>query len=243
MFAFIGIGVGTFVMAPLFEMARDLYGNTGFFIALAGLTANMIVFGALCFPSKLEKYTKEKRKQEVELEKKEGRSYILSMLCFYFQIAKKKPVICLSIARFGYCVGIHLVYVHLPKFAMEMGSTSTEASFLLSISGILGVVGRILTGIAANHEEIDDILLYAGTMGIVSFVTFLFPLFSNSFAGQVVYAVFLGLYFGCCNVVIGSINIKFAGVECMATAIGIELFCGGIGSMLGPILAGMVFSI
>ena len=147
-------------------------------------------------------------------------------------------MVLLSIARFGYCLGVHLVYVHLPKYAMQMRFSPSETSFLISISGIPGVMGRILTGIAATHEEIDDILLYGGTMGITSLATFLFPLFSNSFAGQVVYAVFLGFYFGCCNVVIGSINIRFVGVECLATAIGIELFCGGIGSILGPVLAG-----
>ena len=225
-------------MAPLFEMARDYYGNTGFFIALAGLSANIIVFGTLCIPSKLEILTQEKRQQEIQLKKTKDRSYILSAFHFYYSIVKRKPVICLCVARFGYSVGIHLIHVHLPNYAIQMGSTASEASYLVSISGILGVLGRVLTGIAANDDGVDDILLFSGTMGIASLATFLFPLFSYSFAGQAVYAVLLGLYFGCCNVVMASINIKFVGVECMATAIGIEVFCGGFGSMLGPVLAG-----
>ena len=226
-------------MAPLFEGARELYGNTGFFVALAGLTANITVFGMLCFPSQLEIYTQKKRKEEFELRRQDGKSEAWSVIRFYLTVAQKKTVICLCVARFGYCLGIHLIYVHLPKYATQMGSTSVQASFLVSVSGILGVIGRILTGIAANHKEIDDILLYAGSMGIVSLATLVFPLYSASYAGQVAYAIVLGLYFGCCNVVLGSINIKFAGIECMATAIGLELFIGGIGSITGPVIAGM----
>ena len=64
-------------MAPLFEMARDVYGNQGFFIALAGLTANMIVFGTICFPSSLEQYAKEKRRQQTEQDKEKRRTYLL----------------------------------------------------------------------------------------------------------------------------------------------------------------------
>ena len=226
-------------MAPLFELARDYYGNTGFFFALAGLSANTVVFGTLCIPSKLEKYTKEKRKQDIKLhEAKQHSHIILSTIRFYYHIIKQKPVVCLCIARVGYSVGIHLIHVHLPNYAVQMGSTTSEASFLISVSGILGVLGRVLTGIAANDDGIDDILLFSGTMGITSLATFLFPLFSHSFSGQVIYAVFLGTYFGCCNVVVASINIRFVGVESMATAMGIEVFCAGFGSMLGPVLAG-----
>lgn len=235
-----GIGVGMFVMAPIFEAARDFYGNSGFFIALAGLTANMIVFGTMYFPSKLERYTQEKRKQKFELKTQEGHSWTWTVICFYVHVAKKRPVLCLCFCMFCYCLGTHLVFLHLPKYALHMGSTSIQASFLVSITGIMGVTGRVLTGIAANHNEIDELLLYAGSMGVVSLATLLLPLFSDTFAGQAAYASILGLYFGCCYVLTGSVNIQFVGVESMTTATGIEFFCGGIGSVVGPVLAGVI---
>ena len=233
-----GIGVGLFVMAPVYEVARDFYGNSGFFIALAGITANMVVFGTLYFPSKLEKYTQEKRKQEFEIKAKEGNAWTWSVISFYAHVARKWPVLCLCLCMFCYCLGTHLIFLHFPNYAVHQGSTTVQASFLVSVIGILGVSGRVLTGIAANHEKIDDILLYAGAMGIVGLATILLPLYSDLYAGQAAYAAILGLYFGCCYVLTGSVNIKFVGVEGMPIATGIEFFCGGIGSLVGPVLAG-----
>ena len=228
-------------MAPLYEFAREFYGNSGFFIALAGINANMIVFGTLCFPSKLERYTEEKLKQDFELKAREGNSCPLlkSVICFYAQVLRKKTVLCLCSCMFCYCLGIHLIFLHFPTYAVHQGSTTVQASFLVSVIGILGVPGRVLAGIAANHEKIDDILVYAGTMGIVALATLLLPFYAGAYAGQAAYSAIFGLYFGCCFVITGSVNIKFVGIEGMHIAAGIEFFCGGIGSVVGPVLAGM----
>ena len=229
-------------MVPLFEAAREFYGNSGFFIALAGLTANITVLGTLCFPSKLELYTQNKRKNEMLLKTRDGRSRVWSVMRFYLHVAFQKPVLCLCFCMLSYCLATHLIFLHLPKYAIQEGSTSTQASLLLSICGIMGLFGRLMTGLSTNHHTIDEILLYSGTMGVVSLVTLLFPLYSNSFLGQAAYSAIYGLYFGCCYVVTGSVNIRFVGMKCMAAAIGLEFFYGGIGSVIGPVLAGMYVS-
>ena len=104
----------------------------------------------------------------------------------------------------------------------------------------MGIIGRPLAELAANIEQIDDLLIYSGTIGMTGLATVLFPLFSNFYVGQIVYAIFLGLYFGCCYVVTGSVFIKLVGVEFMAKAIGFQFFCGSIGSVMGPVIAGNV---
>ena len=131
-----------------------------------------------------------------------------------------------------------MVILHLPNYAVHKGSTPAQASLLISVSGIMGMIGRILTGIAANHKKVDDILLYAGSMGVVSLFTFLFPLFSHSFGGQAFYAAIFGLYFGSCMVVTGSVNIRLVGMQSMTAAIGLEFCFCGLGAVVGPVLAG-----
>ena len=232
--------MGLFVMAPVYEVARNFYGNSGFFIALAGLTANIIVFGTLYFPSKLERYTQDQRKQGIELKEKDGGLWAWPVISFYAHVARKRPVICLSLCMFCYCFGTYVIFLHFPNYSVHQGSTTVQASFLVSVIGVLGVIGRVLTGITANNEKIDDILLYAGAMGVVGLATLLLPLYSGSYAGQAAYSAIFGLYFGCCYVLTGSVNIKFVGVEGMPIATGIEFFCGGIGSLVGPVLAGML---
>ena len=235
-----GIGAGMFVMAPIYEIARDYYGNSGFFIILAGLSANIIVFGMMCFPSKLEIHTQERRKQDITRKtQKKNSSELFSVVKFYIHVAFKKPVLCLCFCMFNYGLGTFLVILHLPNYAVHKGSTSIQGSFLLSICGSMGVLGRILTGIAANYDKIDEILIFSGSMGVVSLATLLFPLFSYSFAGQVVYSAIFGMYFGSCYVLTGSVNIKFVGVKAMSAAIGLEFFYCGLGAVIGPVLAGL----
>ena len=231
------------VIAPLFEAAREYYGNSGFFIALAGINANLIVCGMLCFPSKLEIYTQKKRRQDIlQQTNKKQHSQFYSVLKFYLRVAIKKPVICLCFCLFNYGFGTSLVFLHLPNYAVHVGSTSIQGSLLISICGIMGLIGRILTGIIANFEKIDEIVLYAGSMLVVSIATFLFQFYSYTFAGQVVYVCFLGLFFGSCYVLITSVNIRFAGVKCMAAATGLQFFWFGIGAVVGPVVAGICFS-
>ena len=225
-------------MAPLYEAARDFYGDTGLFIALAGLAANMIVFGTLCIPSKLEIYTQEKRKSDVDKKTHEGKSVAWQAFKIYLHVVKQRSVLCLCFCMINYNFGKHLVFLHFPKYSTEMGFTPAQASFLLSLSGIMGIIGRTLAGLAANDEQIDDLLIYSGTMGMTGLATVLFPIFSKYYIGQTIYAIFLGLYFGCCYAVTGSVFIKLVGVEFMATGIGIQFFFGGIGSVIGPVLAG-----
>ena len=234
-----GIGAGMFVMAPLFEAARDFYGNSGLFIALAGLTIHIIVFGMLCFPSKLELHTQKKRRRQIKRQSQKGQPNLYSSLCFYLHILLEKPVLCLCFCMFNYGLGTFLIFLHLPNYAVHKGLTSIQGSLLVSVCGAMGLIGRILTGFAANHEKIDDILIYAGSMGVVSLATFLFPLYSFSFPGQAFYSAILGLYFGCCYVLTGSVNIKFVGIKSMSAAIGIEFFFCGLGALVGPVLAGM----
>ena len=229
-----------FVMAPVYEVARDFYGNSGFFIALAGLSANIIVFGTLCFPSKLELHTQRKRKQDIAQKHRKSNSGLYSVIKFYIHVALKRPVLCLCFCMFNYGLGTFQIFLHLPSYAVHKGSTSVQGSILVSVCGIMGVIGRILTGFAANHEKIDEIILFGGSMGVVSLATFLFPLFAYSLAGQIVYSAILGLYFGCCYVLTGSVNIKFVGVKSMAAAIGLEFFFCGIGAAVGPVLAGLI---
>ena len=229
-------------ISPLFEVAREHYGNVGFFITLAGINANIIVCGMLCFPSKLELHIQQKRKQNVTYQRQKSHSKLYSDLCFYMNVAIKKPVLCLCFCMFNYGFGIILVFVHLPNYALHKGSSSVQGSLLISICGVTGLLGRILTGVAASHKKLDEIILYTGSIGIVSLASFLFPLYSYSFAGQVIYSGILGMFFGACFVLAGSVNIKFVGVNCMSAALGLELFWFGIGGILGPVVAGKVGS-
>jgi MFS family permease len=121
---------------------------------------------------------------------------------------------------------------------VSKGFSKAQASFMLSLTGILAVFGRLLTGFVASLHKLIDIWLYSGSFVVVSLATIVYPYISNTIAGNIVYAVVLGLFFGCCYVLMTSVNMSFVDIKYVSAAIGVELLFGGIGAVLGPEFAG-----
>ena len=231
-----GVGAGLFVLAPVLQIARDYYGPTGFFIVLATLTANIITFGRMCFPSKLELHTQTRRKLDSTLSR--SNKSIFASVKPYLNVLTNKGMVCLFLCMFFYCLGTYLVYLHLPTFIVTKGFSAVQASFLISLSGILSLFGRLATGVVANLNRINDTILYAGSMCTVGIATFIYPFTADSFAGHVVYTVILGLFFGSCYVTITAVSLKFVEISYVAAAIGLQFCFGGIGAVIGPVCAG-----
>ena len=226
-----GAGLGIFIVGPMTEIARETYGTSGCFFILAAFALHNVVFGALMRPSALEHAAHKLRRTR--------NSISVAPLLVYLKVCMNKCVICLSLSMFCFSIGSFSIFIHLPNYSIYKGFTSLQASFLISISGFMTIICRILTGTAANDEGVDELYIFVGSMWLQSAVTFLLPTFGGWYAGQVVFAGIIGLYFGCCYVLLPTINKKTVGVENMASALGIEYFIAGLGSIIGPVLAGM----
>lgn len=233
-----GMGAGLFVLAPIMQLSREYYGPIGFFIILAAMTANIITFGTLCFPSRLELHLKLQRR--IQSERSSEKRTFFAMLKPYLSAMYNKGMICLFLCMFFYCLGTYLIYLHLPTFIVTKGFTAVQASFLISLSGILALFGRLLTGMVANLNRINDTVLYSGSMGIVAIASFVYPFSADYFAGHVIYTVLLGLFFGSCYITIIAVSLKFVRMSYVAAAIGLQFCFGGVGAVIGPVCAGVV---
>ena len=234
-----GVGVGLFVLAPLMHFSREYYGFTGFYIILAAAALNNITFGMLCYPSKLEKHAKRRRKFDALLRKEDNNLNSACGTCSsYIKVIFNKAILCLEVSMFIYLWGVFIVFLYLPTYTVMKGSTEGQTAMLVALSGIMTVFGRFSIGVLSNMKLIADIWLYSGSIGIVAIATLLFPFYSHNYIGQIVFSALIGLFFGNCYVLTTCINIKYVGVKYMAAAIGFELFFGGFGSVMGPVFAG-----
>lgn len=223
------------------QYLRDVYGPAGFFIIMAGIFSNIITLGTLCFPNRLEKCAKELRRSE-HRKCSEGLTYKpfkCTLLQRYWTVLTNKGICCLCVANFSYCMALYLMYLHFPNFIVYKGFSSEQAALFISISGIFNVVGRILAGVLANCRRVCEICVYAGTMGVVSVISFMYPFLAQYYFGQVVYFVMLGLFVGPSAVVATCVSLKFVGVNHIATALGLQLSSAGVGAIVGPVLTGM----
>ncbi|KAL3863042.1 hypothetical protein ACJMK2_004824 [Sinanodonta woodiana] len=231
-----GVGIGVFVFSPVLQIVRDYYGNRGFFIILAGLALHQFVFGALCKPSSLE-MERHINKRAATSDKV---SFSWSSMRRNCDVYMHKPILCFSLSMLMYGVGTYMIFIHLPNYSIQKGYTAFQASWLISVCGLFTVVSRILTIIASNNDNIDDIILYSGLFGSLALGTFLFPLYSGAFAGQVVFSIMLGTYFGGCYAIMNSISMRLVGLKHLAAATGMELFCCSLGTVIGPVVSGAI---
>ncbi|XP_033757480.1 monocarboxylate transporter 3-like isoform X2 [Pecten maximus] len=239
-FASCGAGVGVFILSPVIQLAKEEYGNQGFFFIMAGIALNMFVFGSLCFPSYLE-YNQE----EINLSDTNLSVSLLSLstkkvIRERVQVFANIPFILICLSLFSSHIGIYLMYVHLPNFSISTGTPAFQASFLMSVTGIMNCISRFLIGLVGNSENISNSILYFGTFALLGLSTMLFPYYGASYTGQSIYAAFLGSYSGCCYVLLNTITPNLVGVNNLATAFGIEMVFTGVGTLIGPPLAGFI---
>ena len=232
-----GMGAGIFAFAPLMNIAHLYYGSTGFFFVMASISANIVTFGALYFPSKLENHTHEQRNKASE--RTNGSKSLVNILKLYYMYVLKKPVIFLCIATFAFCAGTDLVFLNLPTFIESKGFSSTKAALIVSLNGILSVIGRFLTGCIASIRRINLLWLYSSCLLIVASAIAVYPFVANIFVGHVIFSSVLGIFFGSGYVLISPLCSYFVEIQFTSAAIGFVLFFGGAGSIFGPMLAGM----
>ncbi|XP_053407788.1 monocarboxylate transporter 12-like isoform X2 [Mercenaria mercenaria] len=236
-----GVGFGITFLAPLIQFIYKEYGSFGFFLLISAIYAQSIVFGMLAIPSKLELYTKARRTEQAVAENnKNGFSSRCPKLKDSLSILTNKELLLLCFGLFNFGLGTYLIYLHLPRYIVEKGFTPEVAANLVSLSGILTVIGRILTGSIATVKFIRDDILYCLPMFILGIMTIIYPYISSTFVGNLIFAIFLGSFYGNVYVLTTSVSVKHVGIVNLAKAIGIQYFFAGLGILLGPILAGVI---
>ena len=227
-----GIGIGTFILSPSMELVREYYGNAGYFIIIGGIALQKCVFAVLCKPSRIEL----ERQRALKEESKETPS-CKAIVRHYANVYANKAIIFFSFSLLLYSMGTYMIFLHLPSYSVQTGHSPMSAAWLLSCCGICTVLSRILTDISTNRK-LDEIVLYSGSFGTLALGTFLFPLYSKAYAGQLVFSILLGAYFGGCYAIINSINVKIVGTRYLSIATGFELGFSGVGTILGSVITG-----
>ncbi|WAR21435.1 hypothetical protein MAR_015409, partial [Mya arenaria] len=135
-----------------------------------------------------------------------------------------------------FSVDTYMIFLHLPTFAISRGSSRMTASFLLPACGLSTIFARLLTTLLSERKNVDGMVLFTGSFGLLALATFLFPIYSRTFPGLVIFLVILGAYFGGCYAVMNSINIHLVCVKYLSIATGMELVFSAVGTAIGPVI-------
>jgi MFS family permease len=107
----------------------------------------------------------------------------------YYGALFNKPIFLLYFGMFFNCLGIFLNYLNLPVYVVSKGFSYIYASYIVSLTGIIAVVGRLLSGFFSNLQPYKDIWLYSGSCAAVAIATIMHPYKSSTIGGNIGYAV------------------------------------------------------
>ncbi|XP_060068771.1 monocarboxylate transporter 13-like [Ylistrum balloti] len=228
-----GSGMGMFLSGPLTQFLLDTYGLNGAFLFLGGLSSQGFVFAMVMRPCGRELLEKAKRKEA------NTGGFFSS---FDFSIIRNKTFMIVLFSNVLWNVSYAILLIHLTNFAVTEGSTPAEGAWLITMIGVGSIFNRILTGLSLGKKNgLDPLLLQFGFLGLSGLITIIFPLFSETYKGQCVFAVIFGFYSGGMITLITPLVVHLAGVSQVAAGVGGMYLSSGIGGILGPPLAGAIY--
>ncbi|XP_058452144.1 uncharacterized protein LOC131430898 isoform X2 [Malaya genurostris] len=130
-------------------------------------------------------------------------------------------------------------YVYLTDNATEMGFTPSQSSMLISIIGIVNMVGEVALGWMGDRKSVNATLTYAICMGLCGLVTALVPLFSDYISLSCLAGAF-GLFIAANYSLTSIILVELITLERFTNAYGLLLLVQGVANLVGPPLAGWI---
>ncbi|XP_065095823.1 uncharacterized protein LOC135717608 isoform X2 [Ochlerotatus camptorhynchus] len=133
-------------------------------------------------------------------------------------------------------------YVYLTDNATAMGFTKSQSSMLISIIGIVNMVGEIVLGWMGDRKSVNANLTYAVCMGLCGLVTALVPLFTDYTELSFLAGAF-GLFIAANYSLTSIILVELITLERFTNAYGLLLLVQGVANLIGPPLAGWISDI
>jgi MFS transporter, OFA family, oxalate/formate antiporter len=136
------------------------------------------------------------------------------------------------------CVGTFVPMVHLGQYAQDAGYGATQGVTLVSLIGLGSLLGRFTVGGLADRlgRGISLALMYAG-LGVMFLVWWA----SASYWVLALFAVVFGVCYGGYVALIPTIVMDLYGARAVAGIIGFLYTGCGVGTLLGPWLAGVAY--
>lgn len=183
-----------------------------------------------------------------ETEKKESiLKSTLKEICDFSLLFNNWRFLCATISNFFVFSGYFLPYIYMGEVPKENGVPADLAKWVVSVSGIVNIPGRLLFGYLGDAFTknkspflspilLNTLALTFGVVPLIAYEKFLQYQFWTS-------ALFSGLYALATSgmVIVTSLYlIDFVGIEKYSNANGIVSLFRGIGCMLGPFIGGLI---
>lgn len=215
-----GLGVGTFIVPPLVRFLVNYYHWRNAMLILAGITLNMLVCASLFRPTS----------------KASDESKIIKKKIIRVKMFRKTSFWCLMLNNFLIIYGMVTFFIHLPAYLRTIDYSDDQGALFISLMGAGAIFGRLMTGCFTQFLN-APLTFYTITMGLSGLMVIMVPFFCST-----ILLSLICFTFGLCSSTIGPllplIITKLMGFDALSDGYGYILVAEGIGSSLGPPIAG-----
>ena len=148
----------------------------------------------------------------------------------------------LLVSRFLGHFSMVLFFMFLPSLLLEYGFSLEKASLMLTVIGISNTVFRIVVGALMDHPRISPSMLTALGFVLQAVVQCLLP-FVNNYAMLMALGGVIGVIQAPYNVGLSIILGEMVPMKNIASTFAKMALFQGIGSVIGPSVAGMIYDI
>jgi len=228
-----GIGAGNLVVPPLAAWWIELYGWRGAYLALA-VFALVLAGGAACVidndPERSQRRLGERAGKPLASEPQSG--FTLS------EALRSRVFWVLYGSLFLPTIGVFVPMVHLAPYATDLGHPESAGVMLVSLIGLGSLIGRFgIGGLADRMGRLHSLaLMYAG-LGACFVAWWL----SQSLWSLAAMSVAMGLFYGGFVATMPAVVMDIFGGRAVSAIIGWLYTAPGVGTLVGPPLAGYAF--
>jgi MFS family permease len=215
-----GIGAGNFAGPLLAAWWIELFGWRGAYLSLALFV--LLLGGAAA----------------AALRQKERRGSVIPHGMPLRSALRTTPFWLLFASLVLSCIGLFVPMVHLGPYATDAGYTEAQGVALVSLIGVGSLVGRFTVGAPADRlGRLPSLCaMYAG-LGVM----FLLWTVASAYWMLVVFAVVFGACYGAYVALLPTIVMDLYGPRSVSGIIGCLYTGCGVGTLLGPWLAGVAY--
>ncbi|XP_039565293.1 monocarboxylate transporter 12 isoform X3 [Passer montanus] len=249
-----GSGIGTFILAPVVQLLIEQFSWRGALLILGGFVLNLCVCGALMRPISLKEdcktapelleqnYVPETEKQD--LKQMSVCSPLIKLWpheCSWkeydFLLMPGFMVLAVSILFMAY--GCSPLFVYLVPYALSVGVSHHQAAFLMSILGVIDIIGNITFGWLTDRRCLKKhrYFCYLFAVGMDGLSCLFLPVL-QSFPLLVPFSFTFGYFDGAYVTLIPVVTADVVGTALLSSALGVVYFLHAIPYLVSPPVAG-----
>ncbi|XP_077310317.1 monocarboxylate transporter 12 [Lithobates pipiens] len=251
-----GSGIGTFILAPVVQMLIEQFSWRGALLILGGFVANLCVCGALMRPIHLrEDFAHSSLKQEHSPNESNNsanpstKCSPLSQDCSHknlcycsqkeYSFLLKPNFIVLAVSFLFLAYGCSPPFVYLVPYALSVGVSHQQAAFLMSILGIIDIVGNITFGWLTDRRVLKKHRYSCYIIAVaLDGLSCLFLPILNSFQLLVPFSVTFGYFDGAYVALIPVVTGDVVGTAHLSSALGVVFFLHAVPYLVSPPISG-----